>query len=73
MATESPPSKGESTLILFFDGSKRGQKSQGAVKSLKTLSSIDFKNSGNQQFSIFREIEQGFSGAVKNAPKRQHG
>jgi len=37
----------------FFDGSKRGQKSQRAVKSLKSLSTLYFKNFGNQQSSSF--------------------
>jgi hypothetical protein len=37
----------------FFDGSKRGQNPQGAVKSSKPLSNLGFRNFSNQQSSSF--------------------
>jgi hypothetical protein len=38
----------------FFDGSKRGQKSQVAVKSSNPLFSLDLINFGSGQSSIFQ-------------------
>jgi hypothetical protein len=38
----------------FFDGSKRGQKSQVAVKSSNPLFSLYFRNFGSGQSSIFQ-------------------
>jgi hypothetical protein len=71
MATQSPPSKEESTLIIFFDGSKRGQKSQVAVKSSNPLCSLDLINFGSGQSSIFQGDWAEFLGAVKTASESQ--
>jgi hypothetical protein len=67
MATQSPPSKEESTLIHFLTGQSGGKNPElpSKVQSPCLVFILGFSATSN--LLDFREIEQGFSGAVKNA------
>jgi hypothetical protein len=72
MATESPPSKEESTLIIFLTGQSGGKNPRKPSKAQKLCLVLTSEILATNNLLFFREIEQEFLGAVKNTAKRQH-
>ena len=71
MATQSPPSKEESTLIIFLTGQSGGKNprlpSEVPIPCLILTSGI----LAVSNLLFFQEIEQEFSGAVRDASEIQ--
>jgi hypothetical protein len=60
VATESPPSSGESSQIFFLANHKRGQKPWGSAKTLNPLSSIDLTHVKSDECPPLRAKKQIF-------------
>jgi hypothetical protein len=71
MATQSPPSKEESTLIIFLTGQSGGKNPREPSKVQNPCLVSTSEISAVSNLLIFQKIEQEFSGAVNNASEIQ--